>query len=55
VALLDLFGGSEPRFVAWYYYDGKGVRESATAPTPEIAASANKYVLAVQRRARDMR
>ncbi len=55
VALLDMFGGNEPRFVVWYYYDGKTVKELSAPPTPEIAASAGQYLVQLQRRARDMR
>ncbi len=54
-AVLDLFGGDEPRFIAWFAYDGKGVREYPTAPTAEVADSARQYLLEVQRRACDIR
>jgi hypothetical protein len=54
-AVLDLFGGDEPRFVSWFGYEGKGVREYTEAPTTQIADSARQYLLEVQRRARDLR
>jgi hypothetical protein len=55
VALLDMFGANEPRFVVWYYYDGKTVKELPAPPTPEIGASAGQYIVQLQRRAREMR
>ncbi len=55
VALLDMFGGETPRFVAWYCYDGKTVKELSAPPSPDIAASADQYLLQMQRRAHDLR
>jgi hypothetical protein len=54
-ALLDMFGGDEPRFVVWYYDTGGALKEQTTPPTPEIAASARRYLLELQRRAGQMR
>jgi hypothetical protein len=55
VALLDMFDENEPRFVVWYYYDGKTVKELPAPPTPDIAARATQYILQLQRRAREIR
>jgi hypothetical protein len=54
-ALLDLFGGDEPRFVVWFCDVGGALKEQAEPPSAEIADSGRQYFLELQRRCRKMR
>ena len=51
VAIVDLFGGPDPKILKWFRDDGTGVKESKDAPTPELDASLKAYLHGLQTRA----
>ena len=50
-AIVDLFGGTDPKVLKWFHDDGTGGKELQSAPTPELDASLKAYLHDLQTRA----
>ena len=49
-AIVDLFGGTDPKVLKWFHDDGTGGKELQSAPTPELDASLKAYLHDLQTR-----